>query len=218
MRAGQNRSPDFVSVLREAAAQAIDGLYVGMPGVVVKYDPVTQTADVLPLVHRPYINDDGSRGSDVLPVLPGVRVMFPRGGGHFVSFPLLPGDGVLLMFMDRSIDDWEVGSGTVPVDPEETRQHDLSDAIALPGMFPLPKVIKDVIATSAVFGKEKGAQVRSTGAAIEITTAGLPASVGGYVAMANLVAANLALIATAITGLGGSYTPTAVASTNLKAD
>jgi len=187
MRAGQNRTPDFVTVLREAAAQAVEGIFVGMPGVITKYNPGTQTADVLPLLKRPYINDDGTRGADALPVLPNVRVLFPRGGGYFVSLPLGPGDGVGLIFMDRSIDDWEVSSGKVPVDPEELRQHDLSDAIAIPGLCPLPGVIKDVIASGAAFGKEKGAQVRATGSDIEITSAGLPASVGGYVAMENLV-------------------------------
>jgi hypothetical protein len=217
LRLGQSRSPDYIETLRAAISQGINGLFVGLPGRVDSYNPVTQKASIKPLLKRAFIDNAGNEGLDELPVLPDVPVIFPRGGGYYLSMPIEKNDNVLLLFCDRSIDTYMVSTGVVDLDPVDLREHDLSDAVAIPGFFPTPKVIKDVIATDAVFGKEQGAQIRAKGSTVEVTTAGAPTSTA-FVANATKVTVELGKIATAITGLGGSYTPGSVASTNLKAD
>jgi len=236
-RLGQSRTPNLTEVIRVAMAAAVNDLFVCLPGKVTKYDPARQVADVLPLIKRPYVNEDGSTGLDDLPVIPDVRVMFLRGGGYFATVPLEAGDSVLLVMADCSIDEWMFSSGGAAVDPGDLRRHDLSDAFAVPGAWPMTKPIKDVVASGACMGKEGGVQARFSGGAVEITSGGLPASVGGYVALAakvDLLLTSLwiacntfiagppdggAALATAITlALGGPGGPAPTASTNLKAD
>jgi hypothetical protein len=217
-RAEASRSPDLTEVMRVVMDEAQDEMFVSLPGVVVKYNPAQQKADVKPLLQKNFLNDDGTEGLDDLPVLPEVPIQFPRGGGYYLSFPLVPGDNVLLVFVDKSIDAYMAGDGKKPVDPVDLRNHDISDAVAFPCMFPFSRAIKDDVASGAVFGKEKGAQIRATGSAMEVTTGGLPASAGGFVALATKVIIELGKISTAIAALGGSYTPGPVASSNLKAD
>jgi hypothetical protein len=87
-----------------------------------------------------------------------------------------------------------------------------------------------------VLGAEKGVQVHFKKDVVEITSGGLPTSVGGFVALGALVSAQLSRAATAINGhihqdsLGAPttpptitpnvipYVPSPVDSKNLKAD
>lgn len=231
-RLGQTRTPSLPEVLRAAVQQGVENLFVALPGKVEKYDSIRQVANVKPLLKRPVIFDDGTEGVDTLPVLMDVPIVFPRGGGFFLTLPLVPGDNVLLIFMDRSIDSFAVSAGNVDLDPVDFRSHDLSDAVALAGFYPQPKAIKDVIAGDLAIGKEKGTQARFKSAGLEITTLGAPTA-RSFVAMADLVLSELQKIQTALsththpgvtTGPGTtqaappSYIPGSVQSTNLKAD
>lgn len=71
-----------------------------------------------------------------------VPVIFPSAGGFALTFPLLAGDEVLVMFSARCIDGWWQNSGVQP--QAEFRMHDLSDGFAIPGPKSLPKVIPNI--------------------------------------------------------------------------
>lgn len=237
-RIENSRTPDLIELIRVAIDNAISEMFVGMPGIVVKYNASQQKADIQPLLNRSYVNEDGSEGEDVLPVLPDVPIQFGRGGGYFASFPLQAGDKVVLFFMDRSIDNFLSGSGTAPLDPVDFRQHDISDAVAFPCGHTFSGAIKDNLSGGAVLGKEGGAQVRIKGDNVEITSKGAPASVAGYVAMSALVDSLWAVLTATLDAFvppgtpdGGAALATALStaikavpsyqatgSTNLKAD
>jgi hypothetical protein len=222
-------------VIKAAIDAQMRELFVALPGQVVVYNAIKQEVDVRPLLQRAFVDEDGNDDTDELPIVTSVPVMFPRAGGHFLSLPITVGDNVLLLFCDRSIDSYMSSTGTVSIDPVDFREHDLTDAVALPGFFPNPRAITDIITTDGVFGKEKGAQVRSKGTTIEVTTAGAIASAGGFVALATLVLAELNKISALFNAVTGhvhtsaapgspttppltAYTPGSVSSTNLKAD
>ncbi len=123
-------TPTFTDVLRLAVGQRLRDLHVSMPGRVESYDAATQEASVQPLIKVAL--SDGK--SATLPVINGVPVIWPRGGGAILSFPIQPGDTVLLVFGERSLDEWlQQGGEVAPADP---RSHDLSDAVAIPGLYP----------------------------------------------------------------------------------
>lgn len=63
------------------------------------------------------------------PTIINVPVCFPvgMGGAAQVTVPLQEGDDCLLLFSQRSIENWLSGSDQAPDDP---RQHDLTDASA----------------------------------------------------------------------------------------
>lgn len=102
-------------------------LRVSMPCIVESYNFAKQEADVRPVLKRVYT--DGR--TEEMPIIPNVPVIFPRSGGASFTMPVKPGDGVLVVFADRSIEEWVARGGiTEPTDP---RKHDLSDAIAIVG-------------------------------------------------------------------------------------
>lgn len=104
-------------------------LRVSLPARVESYDHTTQRASVKPVLRRSY--RDGE--VDDMPVIPDVPVVFPRSGGASLTMPVQRGDGVLLVFEDRSIDKWLAEGGDVT--PDDPRKHDLSDAVAVPGLY-----------------------------------------------------------------------------------
>lgn len=231
----QQRTPALAEVIRAAVSSSISGLSVALPGKVEKYDSTLQKADVKPLLKRTVVGRDGSETVEELPVVPEVPIVFPRGGGYFLSLPIEKGDLVLLVVCDRSIDDFAYSTGTTDTDPIDLRSHDLSDAVAFPGFYPFTQPIKSLLTGGAAFGQETGAQVRPKGSAVEITSSGLSASIGGAVAMATKVHSQISSMLNAGVAAGGPgaanftaaktfwdaiFVPplTGVASLNLKAD
>lgn len=174
-RFGQSRSPELAEVLLALKANIFDGLSVAMPATIVSYTAATQVAKVKPLLKRAVVGEDGTTIQEELPEIPQVPVMFPRGGGYFLTFPLLPGDMVMLVFMDKSIDTFMISAGNVAMDQVDLRMHHLTDAVAIPGFYPLTKPIIDTdLATHALFGVSdpSSMKVKNSLGSIEITTTG----------------------------------------------
>jgi len=127
-------APDLLDLLdatRDRTAQTIRG---PMPGRVERYDAATQTADVLPLLRSPVTQPDGSVVFEDAPVVPAVRVLWPRVGAWALTAALVPGDTVLLLPLEGSPGAWLVGDGGV-ADPEDLRRHHLGSCVALPGLY-----------------------------------------------------------------------------------
>ena len=117
-------------IMRQAINYQLRGANTAMPGSIVSYDYTQQKAQVQPDLRRKY--KDGSVQS--MPELVNVPVIFPQGGGFHMHWPLNPGDTVLLVFSQRSMDEWLKSGGEVT--PQDPRMLDLSDAIAIPGLIP----------------------------------------------------------------------------------
>lgn len=139
----------------EAHRQAIFGnLRVALPGIIQSFDPDAVTCTVLPAIYGQRLRDDGTLVSEELPIIPDVPVVFPRGGGCTLTFPVKPGDECLLVFSDRCIDFWwQSGGVQEPVDP---RQHDLSDAFAIVGPQSQAQKISGISTTAAQFRSDDG--------------------------------------------------------------
>jgi len=112
-------------------------IHTATPGIVAKYDSEKQTADIQLAIKRKIAKD----GTTIpVPLLKSVPVIFPRTGKVSQHFPLEKGDGVLVIFCERSIDSWRNSDGASIVEPDTTpRFHDYNDAIALPGLLPTGK-------------------------------------------------------------------------------
>ena len=119
-------------------------LHTAMPGLVVDFDADTQLASVQPAIRRQMLTNDGEK--DILipssiPQLINVPIVFPQGGGYHLTIPVSPGDEVLLIFCERSIDQWhEFGTEQVPA---IKRFHAYADAFAIPGINSKPKKVAD---------------------------------------------------------------------------
>lgn len=121
-------SDQFVSAVSQAISEQLSEMNTILPGVIESYDPVRNRAVVRPTMPKRLAD-----GRDLpAPQIFEVPLVWLTSGGASVTMPVKPGDGVTLMFAQRSLDSWLSGGTTAPEDP---RQFDLSDAIALPGLL-----------------------------------------------------------------------------------
>jgi hypothetical protein len=81
----------------------------------------------------PVVDETGQRTAEPLPIVVDVPVLMPAAGGIRIRLPIQVGDAVLLVFASSSLDRWLLHGGVT--DPGDDRRHDLSDAVALPGLF-----------------------------------------------------------------------------------
>lgn len=162
------RTPELEDVLRLALANFQSSLHVSLPGRIESYDAATQTANVKPLLKNTFTDDDdGSNVVEVLPVISAVPVVFPRGGGFMITFPLVKGDHCHLVFNERSIDKFQTGGGE-DTDPVDTRMHNLSDAVAYVGFYPDSKALPDADSNNMVIGKSGSTQIHVADGKIEL--------------------------------------------------
>lgn len=117
-------------IIRQAISSQLCSVHTCLPAEIVTYDFSVQKATVQPLLRKRY--RDGTVQS--LPEITNVPVIFPRSSTFSMHYPLNQGDNVMLLFSERSIDQWLNQGGEIT--PLDTRKFDLSDAIAIPGLFP----------------------------------------------------------------------------------
>lgn len=170
-------------------------LFVALPGRVEAYDSSKQVADIKPMTKRVARDGDDNRLVDELPVIPAVPVVWPRGAGYFICFPLGAGDEGLIVCCDSDLGAWRDSS--LISDPGDERRHSLAGAVFLPGLASVKHILAagDAGTGHAVFGKESGPQIHIDGSHVDLGAAG-----GNFVALANLVQTALDSIRTQYNG------------------
>lgn len=118
-------------IIRSHISAALAKLFTSLPARVESYDNKTRTITAVPLIRRVY-SDGASQGNQILEDIP---VMFPSAGGAEVTLPVKKGDTVLLVFSMRNMQDWLISGGQEELAPAFRRNHDINDAIAIPGLF-----------------------------------------------------------------------------------
>lgn len=108
----------------------LNEINTSFPAEIVIYDSSNQLATIKPTLKRKL--KDGS--SFEMPEIYNVPVVFSRSKDFFIHFPLKKGDRVLVVVAQRSLDKW-LNDGAKQT-PDDNRKFNLSDAIALPGLYP----------------------------------------------------------------------------------
>lgn len=144
-----SRSGELAETLRTLQSSVSSQLRVSMPGIVESFDADSVTCDI-----QIGIKGESGGESTNLSVLTSVPVVFPRGGGVTMTFPIKAGDECLLVFGDRCIDFWHQ-SGDIQKTVDE-RQHDLSDAFAIIGPQSQAKKISGISTSAAQFRSDDG--------------------------------------------------------------
>lgn len=139
----------FEEVVQTAIDSTMLETHTALPGVVQSFDATTQLADVQVTIRRTLAGEPVN-----LPLLASVPVRFLRCGSFTITLPLVQGDHVLLIFSERSIDTW-LTSGEIS-SPADVRRHSLSDAFAIPMMYPQTDVISDFDDTNLQIRKTDG--------------------------------------------------------------
>lgn len=93
---------DTLEGLENLMQQKIGSIHTCLPGIVLSFDASTCLASVKSTLKK-YTADDR-----VLeyPVIDGVPVFMPHAGAAQITYPVKPGDSCLIVFSERSIDEW----------------------------------------------------------------------------------------------------------------
>ena len=149
------KTPSLERLAQVAINSALKDVHTALPGIIEAFDSDTQLAEIQIAVSRIYVNDR------VIPIpkLIKVPVWFPRGGGFTITLPVKKGDECLVVFNERSIDNWNK-FGDVRK-PNDKRKHDISDGIAFVGFSSQPNKI-DSFATDDLEVRNDAANQRIT--------------------------------------------------------
>ena len=169
----------------EALNAALDGrqaqIWTAGPGIIQSFNADGITAVVQPAIKAQVRAPDGSMQWVALPLLLDCPVVFPRGGGCTLTFPVAEDDECLVVFASRCIDAWW-SAGGVQVQ-SEFRMHDLSDGFAIPGPYSQATKIRHISTTAAQLRSNDGEaylQLNPTSHEIDIVTpANWTATIGG---------------------------------------
>jgi hypothetical protein len=127
-----DREVEFDEGLEGVIFSVLKNIHTAMPAQVVSFDADRQTCSVQPALMRKKKDAE----AQPLPVLEDVPIVYPGSGGFWLTFPLVEGAFVLLVFSERALDAWLQGGGVA--DPAKKRMFSLSDAFAIPGVNPFP--------------------------------------------------------------------------------
>lgn len=141
----RERTADPQESLRMALDGRLSRLWTATPGIVQSFDAARLVCSVQPSISGVKRGADGAAATMQMPLLLDCPVIFPQGGGVSLTFPIAPGDEVLVVFASRCIDAWWQQGGVQG--QAELRMHDLSDGFVIPGCRSQPR--KFTASTSA---------------------------------------------------------------------
>lgn len=142
-------------------------LRAAMPGSIQSFDADKVTCVVQLSIQGASSDSSGVVSSSSLPLLVDVPVVFPRGGGCTLTFPVSPGDECLVIFADRCIDFWWQSGGVQ--EPVSDRMHSLSDAFVIVGPQSQAKTIGGISTSAAQLRTDDGAAFVEVAAGHNIT-------------------------------------------------
>lgn len=127
---------DLMDIMRTQFKIDMADIHTAIPCKIVNVyqDNQSQKVDVIPSVNNLLKDGTGEPGMQIL----GVPIIFPGSQSTLISFPINPGDTVWVMFSQRSMDNFKIGSGE-PTTANDYRKFSDQDAVAIPGLFPFGK-------------------------------------------------------------------------------
>lgn len=132
-------TPDLLDILTLFERNLLNDISTCFPGRIEEYDPVTQTADIQPLIQRPVISEDDRTKHkwETRPIIPRVKVIQPRTANAYIHLPVAVGDIVLVVCCEQDLGHWQAGDGALShtLTAEESRFHS-SNAVAIVGLYP----------------------------------------------------------------------------------
>ncbi|GLQ96483.1 Gp138 family membrane-puncturing spike protein [Dyella mobilis] len=169
----RQRYDDLEEVFRLAINGLLANAWTGIPGYIVSFDPASVTATVQIGIQGQGENPDGSTSQSNYPVLEGVPVEFPGGGGSRLTFPVAPGDECWIAFSCRAMGAWKASGGIQPTN--DPRMHHIADAVCRIGPMSQANKLSNV-STSTVqlrsANKETYIELDPTGQIVNVVAPG----------------------------------------------
>lgn len=210
-----DRRANLESVIKTAIDAELKEVHTCLPAVVDKVDMSTQLVDAQITIKRKLADE-----LVLLPLLVDVPIRYPRSNVFSITFPIEVGDHVMVIFCERSIDTWLTQGGIQ--DPYDIRKFHLSDAFAIPMMYPQTNVIPSFDASNLEIKTNSGDTkiIVKASEDVEITTTG---EIKGQCDTADITATTSVDVTTPICTITGDLrvsgkitSPTIEADTSLK--
>ncbi|MCF6662023.1 Gp138 family membrane-puncturing spike protein [Raoultella ornithinolytica] len=163
----QTRSGSLDETFESERKVLKEQIRVALPGIIQSFNPDAVTAVVQPAIRYIERDNDGNKVTQDYPLLVDVPVVFPRGGGCTLTFPVKAGDECLVIFADRCIDFWWQSGGIQ--EPVDGRMHDLSDAFCIVGPQSQAKKISGISTTAAQLRTDDGSAFIELAAGHDVT-------------------------------------------------
>jgi hypothetical protein len=151
----------FIGELEKLIDKHIGNIHTALPGEIVGFDTETCLASVQPKAQM-HLTDGRILN---YPVITGVPIVFPQSGTDTaIAYPVKKGDGCLIIVSEQALDYW-MDSGTT----SSELKHDLTNAIAIPGLFRVPlEDVKEASKDDAVIIRKGVNKIKLTKANIAI--------------------------------------------------
>ncbi len=173
----RQRYDDLEAIIRLALGANQAGIWTAMPAIVQSTDVGSSgqiTATVQLAIAGAVEKQDGTAVPANYPSLHDVPVLWQRGGGCTLTFPIAAGDEGLLIFASRCIDGWWQ-NGNINNRPAEPRMHDMSDGFLIVGPFSQATKISNVSTTTAQLRSNDGTtyvELNPTGQIVHVKAPG----------------------------------------------
>lgn len=125
------KNQNMPNILQKFKDSMFFNIHTILPGKIVTYDDTQKKAKIQVLVK---LKDTENNVYNIDPI-DGVPVIFPISAGFELKYPLKKDDGCLLLFSEAPIGNYLVGSGMIVVDADDAGRFELTDCIAIPGLF-----------------------------------------------------------------------------------
>lgn len=190
---------EIKDVIKSWIQNGIGEIHTALPGKVISYNAGSNKAQVQPV--GSYKVKDGR--SLAFPIIHDVPVVFPMGmrGNAGVTFPVVTGDGCLIVFSESQMDDY-LNAG---YDSEDMRKHDMRDAICIPGLY-APQVSASGASQSSVNIFMGDTMITVSDGMVNISGASLAID-GGIVSGGDIVGNGISLDNHTHTGVHGETSP-----------
>lgn len=140
-----NRTGNKTSEIKEIIDRALARINTCIPGIIDSFDGETQTATVIPAVSmKTFI--ENKEGVLEFPPIVNAPLVFPFAStaGFALTLPIRRGDPCIILFSQRSIDNWHDKGGIQPSEAGvAARHHDLTDALIFMAASPIPGVLSE---------------------------------------------------------------------------
>ncbi len=153
-------TPTLVKFIKEGIRAGLLETHTCMPGKIKEYDEENQKANIIPLLKKKF--KDTNNTIVELPILNNVPVYCPscNNGKTFIHFPIKTGDPGMIIFCERSIDNYlssnpKEDEELKPVYHDSPRHHDLSDAWFIPGILPFRMALQNVSENDIIIKNDK---------------------------------------------------------------
>ena len=107
-----------------------------IPASIVSYDEDTRTATVKVHYSDHYESEGTEPNREDWPPLPDCPVLWPRSNSFIFTWPLPKGTPVMLVFSQRSLQEWSASDGKTDIGSFLLSTHNPSDAVVMPGLSP----------------------------------------------------------------------------------